>query len=173
MAFWRSVCLAAPLACLAPLFSGCTASQAFFSESGEIEGVVSAEIDAATASVDVAIYTFTAENIQNALLDAAARGVTVRVVMDAGQTATLSDQAAVQTNLREGGVETRTAEGWKGGIMHHKFVIVDERAVLTGSYNFTRSANEANDENLVVLADPNLARVYDEAFQDLWDRAQE
>ncbi len=172
MASWRYVCLAAAILA-APPMGGCTSSQAFFSASGDLESVVTAEMSAASTSLDVAIYTFTAENILGGLMDAAERGVSVRVVMDAGQTATLDDQTGIQTSLREAGVEVRTAEGYNGGIMHHKFVVIDGRTVLTGSYNYTRSANEANDENLVVLADPNLARVYDDAFQDLWARAQE
>lgn len=171
MASRRIVCLAA-VSHLALSGAGCTSSQAYFSASGDIESVVTAEIGAASTSIDLAIYTFTAENIQNALMDAAARGVTVQVVMDAGQTYTLEDQEVIMNNLREAGAEVRTADGFQGGILHHKFLVVDQHTVLTGSYNYTRSANEINDENLVVLADPNLARVYDDAFQDLWARAQ-
>ncbi len=172
MASWRYVCFAAAYSAL-PFGGGCTSSQAFFSASGDLESVVAAELDAAGATVDVAIYTFTAENVQNALIDAASRGVEVRLVMDAEQEGTLSEQRGVLTSLREAGVDVRTADGFGGGIMHHKFMVIDARTVLTGSYNYTRSANEANDENLVVLADPNLARVYDDAFQELWARAQE
>lgn len=155
--------------------AGCTARQVFFSGDTDLEAVVVGEIDAASSTVDVAIYTFTAENIQNALIDAAGRGVAVQVVMDARQTTDPANegQAAVRINLREAGVPVRTAEGFNGGILHHKFVVIDDGTVVTGSYNFTLSANNANDENLLVLNDPNLARAYDEAFQDLWARATE
>lgn len=169
MASWRYVCLAA--AFLLP--GGCTSRQAYFSASDDIEQVVTTEIAAATSQIDVAIYTFTSENIQNALLDAQGRGVAVRVIMDSGQATTLSDQATVLRNLSDGGVEARTGDGFGGGILHDKFIVVDLATVLTGSYNYTRSANDANDENLVVLADPNLARAYDDAFQEIWDRGQE
>lgn len=169
MASWRYVCLAAAL--LAP--GGCTSRQAYFSASDDIEHVVTTEVAAATSTVDLAIYTFTSENIQNALLDAQTRGVDVRVIMDASQTYTISDQLTVLGRLSDGGVETRTGDGFGGGILHDKFMVVDLATVLTGSYNYTRSANESNDENLVVLADPNLARAYDDAYQEIWDRGQQ
>jgi phosphatidylserine/phosphatidylglycerophosphate/cardiolipin synthase-like enzyme len=170
MASWRYVCLAAAFPAA---LGGCTSRQAFFSASDDIESVVTTELAAASTQVDVAIYTFTSENIQNALLDAQDRGVAVRVIMDSSQAYTLSDQTAVLERLRDGGVDARTGDGFGGGILHDKFIVVDLATVLTGSYNYTRSANDANDENLVVLADPNLARAYDDAFQEIWDRGQE
>lgn len=175
MAPSRHVRLAASvlLAVAGLMDTGCTASRAYFSGVDDVAGVVTAEIDASASTVSLAIYTFTDENIQNALIDAAGRGVAVQVVADAGQSSTLSDQIGVLTNLREGGVEVRTSEGFNGGIMHHKFLVIDGSTVLTGSFNYTRSANEANDENLVVLSDANLAGAYEDAFADVWARAQE
>ena len=152
---------------------GCTASRAYFSDVDAMSSVVTTEVDAASDRVRLAIYTFTDENIQNALIDAAGRGVSVMVAADAGQSTTLSDQIGVLTNLREAGVEVRIGDGYNGGILHHKFMVVDGSTVLTGSFNYTRSANEANDENLVVLSDANLAGAYEDAFADVWARAQE
>lgn len=163
------VTLAAQLA----LGTGCTASRAYFSGSDDLSSAVITEVDAAASTVDLAIYTFTDTNIQNALIDAAGRGVAVRVVADETQSTTISEQAGVLTNLREGGVEARVGQGFNGGILHHKFLVVDSATVLTGSFNYTRSANEANDENLVVLSDANLAGAYEDAFEDVWARAQE
>lgn len=163
----------AALGSLAPMGAGCTASRAYFSGADDISDVVVTEVDAAASTVKLAIYTFTDENIQNALIDAAGRGVAVQVVADVGQSTTLSEQVGVLTNLREGGVEVRTGEGYNGGILHHKFLVVDAATVLTGSFNYTRSANEANDENLVVLSDANLAGAYEDAFEDVWARAQQ
>lgn len=153
--------------------AGCTASRAYFSDVDAMSAVVTTEIDAASDRVRLAIYTFTDENIQNALIDASARGVSVMVAADAGQSTTISDQIGVLTNLREGGVEVRIGDGYGGGILHHKFLVVDGSTVLTGSFNYTRAANETNDENLVVLSDANLAGAYEDAFADVWARAQE
>ena len=57
-------------------------------------------------------------------------------------------------------------------ILHHKVIVIDERPVLTGSYNFTGSAEKDNDENLVIVDDPNLARIYLEKFERVYAHAQ-
>jgi phosphatidylserine/phosphatidylglycerophosphate/cardiolipin synthase-like enzyme len=56
--------------------------------------------------------------------------------------------------------------------MHNKVIVIDERTVITGSYNFTGSAEKDNDENLVIVDDPNLARAYLDEFQRVYDQAQ-
>ena len=70
-----------------------------------------------------------------------------------------------------------TEDGSKGsGIMHHKFVVIDEQRVLTSSANFTHSAffgdigsdNRGNAENLLVIESPELAALYQEEFQLMW-----
>ena len=51
--------------------------------------------------------------------------------------------------------------------MHHKVIVVDERLVMTGSYNFSANAEKRNDENLVVLHNPGIARRFVEEFESL------
>ncbi len=156
------------------LLAGCTSSQAYFSPDHDIASVVTGELQAATSSIHVAIYTFTNTDIRDALFDASAvRGVDIAVCADAGQSYTLSDQReALRMLADDAGVEVRVADGFGGGIMHHKFAIIDQHTVVTGSFNYTRSANEINDENLVVLSSPELAARYEQAFQDLWSRCE-
>ena len=57
-------------------------------------------------------------------------------------------------------------------ILHHKVIIIDERMVITGSYNFTSSAERDNDENLVIVDDPQLARAYLDEFARVYAQAQ-
>ncbi len=52
--------------------------------------------------------------------------------------------------------------------MHHKFALFDERLLATGSYNWTRSAADKNQENLLVTGDPRLVTPYAELFERLW-----
>jgi phosphatidylserine/phosphatidylglycerophosphate/cardiolipin synthase-like enzyme len=56
--------------------------------------------------------------------------------------------------------------------MHHKFVILDGAAVLTGSYNWTTESEEQNYENLVILSDPAQVRTFQEEFEELWREAE-
>ena len=57
--------------------------------------------------------------------------------------------------------------------MHNKFAVFDERLVVTGSYNWTNSAEHANYENLVVLEEPALVSRYQQEFRQLWREAKE
>jgi len=52
--------------------------------------------------------------------------------------------------------------------MHNKFAIIDNRLLLTGSYNWTASANSRNDENLMVIDDPGIIEIFQNQFVNLW-----
>lgn len=148
----------------------CSSTQVWFSESADLQSLVRQEIEAATSSVHVAIYTFTSEPIRDGLLTAHARGLDVKVCSDYDQYPLNAD---VIDALDRAGVPNGTTGGYSGGIMHHKFVVIDGERVLTGSFNFTPSADNLNDENLLFLADPALAAQYEAAFSSLWERCSD
>ena len=56
-------------------------------------------------------------------------------------------------------------------LMHHKVMIVDGRIVVTGSYNWSWSAENRNDENLIVIMDEDIAREFEEEFMRVWSAA--
>jgi phosphatidylserine/phosphatidylglycerophosphate/cardiolipin synthase-like enzyme len=155
-----------PLLCLA-LGLGCRSSVVYFSEDADITAVIKDEIGVASDTVDVAIYTFTSEPLRDALLDAASRGVTVRVLADPW-----AANDTILGTLQDSKVEVKRKTGFAGGIMHHKFTVVDEASVLTGSFNWTYSADNENDENLLVLSDKALAAQYSDEFARLWAAAE-
>jgi phosphatidylserine/phosphatidylglycerophosphate/cardiolipin synthase-like enzyme len=55
-----------------------------------------------------------------------------------------------------------------GGFMHPKVIIVDERYVVTGSLNFSTRAETTNDENVIVIDNPDIARLYLQEFDRVW-----
>lgn len=164
---------------LAPALAGillastaCRSSQVWFSNDEDLTTVLTDHMGSATETLDVAVYTFTHEEIRDALIDADARGVKVRVVIDEWAT---NDEVA--TFLDKEGVPTKRSAGFSGnnadpGIMHHKFAVVDGRSVATGSFNFTLSADSKNYENLLVVTDPALAGQYTSAFDEIWKQAE-
>jgi phosphatidylserine/phosphatidylglycerophosphate/cardiolipin synthase-like enzyme len=154
-------------AALFALGSGCTSSQVWFSSDDNLTQILTTELATATDTLDVAIYTFTEVQIRDALIDVMSRGVQVRVVMDPWEA---NDQIA--TTLIDAGVPLRMTNGYQGGIMHHKFAVMDEASVFTGSFNYTRSAAEINDENLILIQDKAVAGQFASAFSDLWARAE-
>lgn len=141
------------------------APQVYFSPEGGVRPALLHEIDEATRSVDLAIFDFTAGELADALLRARARGVAVRVVADARQAR--GAHSAIP-RLRAAGMEVRLLRGKGRGIMHHKFAVFDGRLVVTGSYNWTESAEAANFENALFLDDPEVVTRYAARFDRLF-----
>lgn len=148
-----------------------SSSQVWFTPSEEVRNVLAAEYSAASEYIHVAIFTFTDTEIASSLKDAA-RKVPVQVCADEEQTlyskGTSNLQTALLEDLESAGVEVRLGTGKDGGILHDKFSIIDERLVFTGSFNYTLSAVERNQENLVLLNDPRIATDYELQFQQIW-----
>ena len=122
-------------------------------------------INHAQNSIDVAMFSFTSRPLAWALVRAAQRGVRVRVVLD-------DDQARSRWSkyrfLVKRGIPVKLDN--RSAYMHHKFAVIDGKLVITGSYNWTASAEKRNDENLVVLRMPEFVRAFEGEFERLWER---
>jgi cardiolipin hydrolase len=57
--------------------------------------------------------------------------------------------------------------------MHHKFALFDGKRLLTGSFNWTRSASEQNEENMIVTPDPVLVAAFQGRFEALWNKLRD
>jgi len=128
----------------------------FSPHGGATEAVVKA-LSHATNSVLVQAYSFTSAPIARALVDAKARGLNVQVILDKSQRTEKYSEADF---LQHEGVPTLIDP--QHAIAHNKVMVLDNYLVLTGSFNFTRAAEENNAENLLVINDPVLARQYAE-----------
>lgn len=117
----------------------------------------------ARSTVDVCVFTITDDRVARALLEAQGRRVRVRVVSDDEKAEDLGSDIA---RLAQAGIPV--AIDRSPTHMHHKFALFDRRLVLTGSYNWTRSAADENHENLVVSDDPRLLRAFAAEFDRLW-----
>ena len=141
----------------------------YFSPHGGCEAAVVAQIDKAQHKIDMQAYGFTSVAIAQALADAQARGLTVRAVLDQKATAENDLQAVY---LKDHGVSEFT-DG-EHPIAHNKVMILDERTVITGSFNFTRQAENSNAENLIILSDrPVIAAAYERNFEMHLSHSQE
>ncbi len=58
-------------------------------------------------------------------------------------------------------------------ILHHKVIIVDDKVVILGSFNFSESANELNDENVLIIHDRDVAALYRDEFERMYQQALE
>jgi phosphatidylserine/phosphatidylglycerophosphate/cardiolipin synthase-like enzyme len=146
-----------------PLINGIV-GQVHFSPRGGCADAIIAELEAAKASVYVQAYSFTHKGIAKALVEAARRGVKVSVILDKSQRTEKYSGADFVANA---GIPVVIDE--KPAIAHSKVMIIDTNTVITGSYNFTTSAEERNVENLLVLRSAELAMSY----RAVWKERQE
>jgi len=128
----------------------------FFSPNGGCTQAVVEQLNGAKKQVLVQAYSFTSAPIAKALVDAKKRGVNVQVILDKSQR---SERYTSATFLANEGVPTYIDAKHK--IAHNKVMIIDGQTVITGSFNFTKSAEEGNAENLLVINNaPDLAARY-------------
>ena len=121
-------------------------------------------IDSARETMDIAIYSFTDDDLGRAVVQAHRRGVAVRVIMDTSQR---KARGGEYERLVNAGIPVIVEE--VSGLMHHKFMVIDGEVVVTGSYNWSRSADDRNFENAVVIRDPEVAEAFEEEFERLWE----
>lgn len=113
-------------------------------------------IHATRRSLHVQAYSFTSAPIAQAVKQARDRGVDVQVIVDESQ---VSEKYTSATYLKNAGVPV--VIDTKPAIAHNKVMIFDGRAVFTGSYNFTKSAEKRNTENgLLIRDDAALVKAY-------------
>mmetsp|Transcript_106667 Transcript_106667/g.332599 ORF Transcript_106667/g.332599 Transcript_106667/m.332599 type:complete len:569 (+) Transcript_106667:55-1761(+) len=139
----------------------------FFPDEGDANfRALLAEVRSAKSSLDVAVFALTVRELKDALKDARRRDVRVRVVTDDRQARLLGGGSHLE-ELLAAGLEVRM-DG-PGGSMHHKFCVIDGATVCNGSFNWTRQAEDGNNENLVIYrSDPGLARSFTTEFERMW-----
>ncbi len=138
-------------------------TEVYFSLSDNPQKAIIKNINQAEAFINIAMYIFTDKEIALPLVKARERGVKVRLYLDKEQ---VDYQYSQSRFLVQKGIKTRISTN--NYIMHNKFAIIDNRILLTGSYNWTFSANNRNDENLMVIDDPEIIEIFQNQFVNLW-----
>jgi phosphatidylserine/phosphatidylglycerophosphate/cardiolipin synthase-like enzyme len=93
--------------------------------------------------------------------------VEVKGVMDDSQIK--SNQGTEFDAFIQAGLDVR--RDGTSGLIHHKVMIIDRKIVITGSYNFTASAENTNDENLLIIYSPQIAELYLAEFARVFGQA--
>ena len=138
-------------------------TEVYFSLSDNPQKTIIKNINQAEAFINIAMYTFTDKEILLPLIEAQNRGVKIRVYLDRSQ---IESTYSISRLLVQKGIKVRISTNHY--IMHNKFAIIDNRLLLTGSYNWTFSANNRNDENLMVIDDPEIIEIFQNQFVNLW-----
>ncbi|MBF0488341.1 MAG: phospholipase D family protein [Nitrospirae bacterium] len=132
-----------------------TNAHVYFSPMGGATEAIVAEIGRAKAEILIQAYSFTSKPIAEALVRAKKTGVNIAVILDKSN---LSDQYSAVTFTANEGIPTYVDA--IHNIAHNKVMIIDRETVITGSFNFTRSAEFENAENLLVIKSRELASAY-------------
>ncbi len=129
--------------------------EAYFTPSDDVKNHLLDVINAAKSSISFSIFTFTDPDIADALKAARDRGVKVEGVFDAWQSKSAHSQ---YDDLLNAGVSVKK-DGFTT-LNHSKYLVADGGTVVTGSFNWTGSANGENDENLLIIKDSSIAQQY-------------
>lgn len=138
-------------------------SEAFFSPGDNCVAKLVALLMLARRSIDICVFTITDDRIASAILDAHRRKVSVRIITDDEKAEDLGSDIFY---LKEMGVPVRTDKD--PDHMHHKYALFDRQRLITGSYNWTRSAALRNEENFIVTNEAKLVGQFVAHFERLW-----
>lgn len=157
-------CLLGVLIFLAILYSSivfCQESvprwEVYFSPKGGCTETIVKELQKAKSSILVQAYSFTSAPIAKALMIAYKRGVKVQVILDKSHIGK-KDKYSSATFFVNQGIPVKIDSAH--AIAHNKVIVIDDETVITGSFNFTKQAEENNAENLLVIHDKKLAVLY-------------
>jgi phosphatidylserine/phosphatidylglycerophosphate/cardiolipin synthase-like enzyme len=133
----------------------------YFSPDGGATNAIVREIGAAQNEVLVQAYVLSFQPIVGALMNAHKKGVAVRLILDKSER---GEGLTPGTILANAGVPVFLDN--KHVLAHSNIIIIDRQTVITGSFSFTRAAEEANSEDLVIIKSPEVAKEY----CDNWER---
>ena len=130
-------------------------------KTGGIDGPLADAIDSAKLTVDMAIYSLSLNSIRDALLRAQDRGVQVRMVMESDN----MDRTEPRI-LKEAGIPI--VGDRREGLMHDKFVIIDNAEVWTGSMNYTDSGAYEDNNDMIRIRSVKMAENYTKEFEEMF-----
>jgi phosphatidylserine/phosphatidylglycerophosphate/cardiolipin synthase-like enzyme len=133
----------------------------YFAPEDNVMDKIIAEVQAASRSVHFMAYSYTHHDLADAMIERMHSGVQVQGVIE-----TRDSGYGVLGDLFCAGVTVKNDGNPYN--MHHKVIIIDGETIITGSFNFTKSADTINDENVLVIHSPAVATLYEQEFQRIY-----
>lgn len=140
-----------------------TAVEVYFCPQDNCAEAVKRKLSGANESIIFAAYSFTHPEIANELILKRSEGVAVAGVIEKSTTGSkYSKHAAMAAN----GINVHLESSKR--LMHHKFFVIDNETVITGSFNPTKNADTRNDENIIIIENPAVAEEYVAEFHRIY-----
>ena len=143
-------------------------NQVFFSPGEDCVNHIIDLINEAYIQLDICVFTISDDRISRAIVEAMKNGVEIRIISDNFK---VEDTGSDIEDLSRVGIPVKLDT--TDNHMHHKFMIVDNKIVLTGSYNWTRSAALYNQENILSMDDEEVVSKFSNEFEKLWLNCEE
>lgn len=153
---------------------------------GSSNGLIAKALAQATQQVDLALFVFSEQAIADVLQNLSQRGLAIRALIDPdfafrpysealdlmGHQLTQNCKAEPDNRpwprpLNSVGVPQLLPRD----SLHHKFAVIDRRMVITGSHNWSKAANNQNDETVLIIQSPTVAAHFQREFERLYGNA--
>ena len=129
--------------------------QVYFSPNGGCTDAIIKEIGKAKLEILIQAYSFTSKDIAKALVDAHKQGIRTEIILDKSNRSAKYSSGDFTAHM---GIPTYIDSAHT--IAHNKIMVIDKETVVTGSFNFTKAAEEHNAENLLIIKNKDLAKQY-------------
>ena len=143
-------------------------AEAFFSPGESCRATIIQQIDRAVRQLKICVFTISDDRITNAIVTAHQRGVSIKVITDNDKSIALGSDI---DRMAGDGIPIKMDN--TSNHMHHKFMVIDERMALTGSYNWTLSAARFNHENIMLTSEAGIIKSFLTEFDKLWGEMDE
>lgn len=139
-----------------------------FGSEDNVAQALTAELEKASKSINFMAFSFTEDGMGKAMVERANRGVRVRGIFEVRGSQTKYSELP---RLFCEGIPVR--QDGNPNTFHHKAIVIDDRTVITGSFNFSKNANQSNDENVVKIQHPQIANLYLQEFERRWQEGRQ
>lgn len=145
---------------------GATEMSVYFSpQDNTITSQIIPLINGSKNSIYMPTFLITHKGLTNALISAKNRGVKIKIIVDA---ANANSKYSQHKKLREAGIDVKVEN--YAGKMHSKTIVIDRETVVIGSMNFSKSGEIKNDENTIILKNPQIAEFFINQFNIIWNK---
>lgn len=142
-----------------------SANKSYFSPGTSCRSAIISQIQNAKSSIKICVFTISDNEISNAIAAAHKKGIGVKILTDNDKSFDMGSD--IESMYKKGlNIKMDRTEYH----MHHKFCIIDKETLLTGSYNWTRSAAERNQENILITTDNKTVSDFLREFERLWEK---
>ena len=138
-------------------------SLAFFSPGDDCRNAIVQQMNLSLRKLKICVFTISDDMITRAIIHAHRKGVAVMIITDNDK---LFDHGSDIRELASAGIPVKMDVSKNH--MHHKFMVADDRSLITGSYNWTLSAARFNHENILLTREAGVVESYRKGFDKLW-----